>query len=496
MSAPAQERVKLRSLLLLLLAALFLRCLFYTGFFGSDEVTYLGSAIRWLNGDLRVDPYVGANRYGINLPMAASLGLFGRHEAAAALYAILASVAEVGLLAGLGAALFGARQALAAAWLLALTPMHIHLAGRLLADPPMALAVTASFLFFFRGQLLRERWAFLLAGLAAGWAFWIKPVGMFYLGVFLLVPLLTRRWDWRWMQMLMGLLIMVGLNCLFFGWLSGDALYLFRAMADRHDSGHLAEAFAAGRKTDAAGYYLSYLFFKGYHTALLGPLALIGLWLTRRGGPEVPALRLWLIGLLILLSLLPVSLSPLTLVPKQTNYMTMFLAPLALAAAPAVLALGRWLWLPIASLTLLLAALLQNDVAVFTANSHALVALARQHPEQPIWTGTNAYRAARFDAALNGKMDQVRSLDEWRPGQHGWVWLDPQTLAWGKRERWRSEQELPACWRLLERRGAEAAGVGPALLRALTGLLPATWSERGERLLTPKPALLLTTEAC
>ena len=48
-----------------MLVAIFCRWLGYTGYFGSDEVTYTDSAFRMVNGDWRLDGYVGANRLGV-----------------------------------------------------------------------------------------------------------------------------------------------------------------------------------------------------------------------------------------------------------------------------------------------------------------------------------------------------------------------------------------------------------------------------------------------
>lgn len=488
-----------RQWLALLGAALLLRVVFYSGFFGSDEVSYTEAAYRLLDGDWTVASYVGSNRYGVNLPMAAMGALFGRGEWSAAVYSMACSLAEVALLAGLGARVVGVRAALAGAWLLALTPLHINLAGRLAADAPMALTLTAAFLLFFRAELSTSgrgrAWGFFLAGAVAGWGFWIKPVAVYYVALFLLVPLLVSRWRWEWMWMAVGFFGMVGANCLLFAVLAGDAMFLFKTMAERRASGYLEAELSTGASMNAPWYYLVYLFGKVYHTLWLGPLAVLGLWAARRMEAERRRLLLlWALGLLIAFSLFPVGFNPLTWVPKQTNYMSLFLAPLALLGGLALAQLPRVAPAVIAFVlvppALLLAAMQQNQVTAFTANSKALVALVRAEPQQVYWVSTNALRASTFEALVRQPLPQIRSVHDWRPGDKGRAFLDPQTLQWAQHEPFRSLDQVPACWQRLRKVEGKAEGFGPWLLNRLP--LPVAFEER----LRVNPAVLFSLEAC
>lgn len=321
--------------------ALVLRVVFYTGFFGSDEVTYVESAFKLLDGDRRVSSYVGANRYGMNLPIAAFAAVFGRNEWSAAAYSMLCSIVEVALVAWMGKRLVGERAALLAALVLACLPTHVHLAGRLMADSPLALAITASFLFFYDGEARQRRLSYFVAGCAAGFSFWIKQATVFYLLVFLLYPVLFWRLDRRWVWMVSGFCAVILINCLLFLALTGDALFIFKAMTSRQTSGYLEEEAQRGVLADSPLIYPSLLFVKVHHTWLLGCLAALGAaawWArTRRDIGSGSRLRMkqvvfWAVGLLGVMSLLPIAWKPLMFVPKQTNYMLMFVAPLCLLA--------------------------------------------------------------------------------------------------------------------------------------------------------------------
>ena len=468
----------------LMLLAVALRALAYSGFFGSDEVTYTEYGFKLLQGDWTVDPYVGANRYGINLPVALFGLLFGQNEFGAAFWSLACSVAEVGLLTWAAMRWFSLRTGIVAGVLLATLPIHVAYAGRLLADAPQALCISASFVLFFEGERRGSARAFFFAGVVAGLVFWIKQVTLFYLLVFLPYPLLFRRFDLKWAWMLLGLALTIAIHLPFFAALTGDPLYMVRILGARRGSGYLEAGLEDGSIVDGPGVYLGYLFVKVHQTWLLGPLFLAG-WVL---GPRDAAARaifrrvlLWALGLVVLLSALPISFSPLVFVPKQTNYMLMFVAPLCLVAA---LAFERWttprlawaLSLGILLPTLALALLQQASVRVFTANSRAAVEFARSRPDAAVYATTNAYRAATFNNLVEpartpvhiGSMEALATASVDRDRL---VILDTQTWAWASREPIRRLQDVPACWQREGTLAPRADGVGVRMAAAAASAL-------------------------
>jgi hypothetical protein len=164
--------------------------------------------------------------------------------------------------------------------------------------------------------------------------------------------------------------------------------------------------------------------------------------------------------MVLVLSLLPVSLRPLILVPKQVNYMLMFAAPLCL--------LGGWAldrmptaWRPWAAAFILLPAvalalLQQASVLSFTANSRGTLAFAHGHPEALVFVGTQAQRAGAFEqlvrpatavSNLRPMSDAMRDVDPAAPPRY--AVFDPNTVQWASQETVRSGQDIPACWQRL-----------------------------------------------
>ncbi len=507
-----------RTLLAVLAAAVLVRWLGYTGFFGSDEVTYIASAFRVLDGDWTVGDYVGANRLGVNLPMAAFAAVLGRNEFGAAAYSLLCSLGEVLLVTWITWRMAGRRAALCAGLLMATLPTHVHFAGRIMADAPLSLTITAAFVLFYDAE--RRRWStgFFLAGVCAGLSFTIKPVTLFVFGVLLAYPLLVRRFDARWLWMVAGLAAAMVASGLLYLALTGRFWYVFESMRNRRQSGYLEAGAAAGEIRSNAGFYLVYLFGKIHHTGLLGYLAVagaVGLLMQRLSGrPGIPGtagtagtaafLACWGLGMLLLLSLLPVSLQPLILIPKQTNYMLIFLAPLCVLGGMALARLkpaASGVLLAVAcAIGVVFALALQASVAVFTANSLATLRYAREQPAPPLHVMSNAWRAAWYEGLLNGGdapklLDIEHALSDTARATERLVVIDPETFTWDLSRPFPALAAVPACWQPVQTLQGRPTGVGVSLftaLRSVAGALPqglsAPLTGPLRRLTEPQPA--------
>lgn len=444
-----------------LLLSLVQRLYFYTGFYGSDEVTYLGAAVRALNGDFSPTNYIGSIRYGFQLPMAGLMYMFGQTEAIANLWTMLCSMVEIALVILIGSKIVGLRAAVLGGLLLGTLPLHVHYAGRLMADPPLALFMTATFLFFWLGQNSGRSIHFLLAGLAAGMVLWIKESTVVFLAIFLTFPLVFHCWNWRWSWMLLAFGVMVGANLSFFSAVAGDPLYAFRIAAGSVSAYTGADVRFAS-VIDSPLFYPQYLFAKPYHTWLLGYVALAGLLVWARlkyaRAADVASTGFvvwWGVGMLLLFSLLPVSFVPLKLITKQVNYMLMFMAPLAMLGGVALAMLGeRALALALVVIVLpaaVLSAMEKNLIEVFTANSKATVAFAQANPGATVYGSIGAQRAAYYEALVtrSGVRAPIKamlgSMDDVRPAGSAYVVFDDETASWGLAGGWRREA-APSCW--------------------------------------------------
>jgi hypothetical protein len=272
--------------------------------------------------------------------------------------------------------------------------------------------------------------------------------------------------------------------------IAGDPLHLVKVVL-----GSVKRNFVdGGQGEDGAAYYLRYLFIDLRHVGMLGFFAVASMVLVPRWMKQEAQLRtgfvfalLWWVGLLAVLSLFPVSLSPLRLTMKQSNYITLFLAPTALLAGMAIAALprtfGRLALAMCLAFGVLLGGLQQADYRAFTANSKALAAFAVQHPRAVIVGSTNnsslgsLWAEQMYPGSPRAAIISFREVSEQggtarlqlREADTNFAVLDQQTMNWfaGKTPVTRA---LP-CWQLDRTLVPTGLGLGNELAEFGSGAL-------------------------
>jgi len=461
----------------LLLFALLLRYAFFTGFFGSDDVVYVQMAYGIAQGQWEQSDYIGALRYGVNIPVAFFMMLFGASETAAALWGVITSLGEVALVFAFAQQLWGLRAAVLATLCLAVLPIHVSFATRFTADAPLAFFLTAVLVCTWMAEKRGSAVYYFLAGLAAGGVFWVKDVvfyiALFVMGVYIVV---YRRWHSRWLMSAAAALVIILINCLLFWRVHGDPWYLFTRFFPAMQGGNplnlLDRWFAGGQAAEplgpqtSAGYYVNYLLLDIRHTWLLFYMTLGGvclMWIWRRRQqfnafhwPD-GLLLVWGFGFLAVLS---------GLVLRQPNYILIFAAPFALLAGYFLASLPRnILWPSIALFaggSVILAAFQQQAIQAFTANSRASNAFAATHPQALVFAGQGARRAqiyegmvgdgsrngppmvswSRIGKVLNGQIDTA-VFPHAKGASEAFLIMDPQMAQWGDQpdSQWKKQFE-------------------------------------------------------
>ena len=493
--------------------AIALRLMFYTGFFGSDEVTYVETAFKIASGDWRASNYIGATRYGMNLPVALSIYLFGLSEASANLWPFLCSVGEVAIVFVIARWVWNASVAVASAGLLAILPLHVHFAGRMMADPPLAFFLSLSVALLLAATYTKRPISYFSAGLAWGCVFWVKEsVAILYLPVFLILNFFLNRFNGRWLWLAVGMGLAVAVNCALMFFVADNPMHVFAVM-------RAAVKKIGGIEIETSPwYYLRYLFLDIKHTFLLGFLFVAGVIFFGRNPARykdtkssVQFIVLWAFLMVGMFSFAVVSFSPVKLVMKQTNYMLIFLGPLALLAGWFLESLSRRTFILLSALvvcgSVLLAALEQQAITVFTANSKAAYVFLRAHPSAYLIGTTNNQRAVNFFSMMENRLelrDQVLSFGELESlartgsaanlktrvaGTDVFAVLDLQNVDWGDRPGTiRRLSDVPKCWQSMGKLAPAALGNGRWIshgLVAAVDFLPENQHQRITSILQP-----------
>ena len=518
--ARALDSVAWSHLAAIVCVAALLRVALLAGYFGSDDLTYLQVAIGIADGHWKTFEYVGALRYGVNLPNALFIKLFGASEFSANLWSLLCSVGEVALVFIIAHRIWGIRAAWLAGVVIGILPLHVHFGARAMADAPLAFFITLSFVLFWFAEQGRGAAWYVGAGLAAGFVFWIKEAVVIYWAVFAILALGRRTWNTKWCWFALAALLMVALNCLLMWAITGDPVHIFKIL--RAATAKYVHLF---KVETSLWYYPRYLFVDIKHVWVMPFLALAGIVLWAAQGlrqrafdPRTGYVVAWALGLFAVFSFMPISLSPLRLIAKQTNYMLIFTAPLCLLAGYALSRLrGRWLAVVLAPLvagSLMLAALEQQVVRSFTANGKAAVAFAQRHPETPVYVATNNHRAGTYAAIMRPgetPINPLRPLEaitrdlesrrtaivapEAAAAPLAYAVVDEETMNWGSSNPITTLAQIPACWERTARLEPVGYGWGKWVVDALfavVDLLPKPMVARLgpalESLRHPRPA--------
>jgi hypothetical protein len=323
----------------LLLVAIVIRLWLFRGFMGSDDVIYATRGLEVLAGLWSPSDYNGALRYGINLPIAAAVGLLGRSEGALAAWGLICSLGEIAVIYVYALRIWGTRVAVSASLVLATIPQHIDSATNITADAPFAALLTLSMVLLHFGVSSGKAVLLVGAGLAVGFAGWIKPeaaiVFSIPFGILALAFTASRR---KVLWLVFGAAAAASLNLMLFTWAFADPFYYAHVLARQIKAG---SANPASWQSYDANFYFRLLFLDGRTLWLAPMLAVLGAWFAvyaqgqaqRRTGLFTV---LWAIFLLVFFSFFVYSLSPLRLIPKQTNYAIIFAAPIAVLAGVAL----------------------------------------------------------------------------------------------------------------------------------------------------------------
>ncbi|MDX2367857.1 MAG: glycosyltransferase family 39 protein [Colwellia sp.] len=347
--------------------------LFYTGVFGSDEMTYNKAAIDFLNGESESANYIGSIRYGINIPVAFFFSIFGINEISANIWSFLCSLGEVVLVFLFTKRFFDKKTAVIAALILATIPVHLHFSGRMMADNPLSFFLALSFYWFIIAEQKNSAKYFLIAGVAFGFTYWLKAsVTVMLAPIFIIYALTTKQYNknWQWL-ILGGAIVWIG-HFLLMWVVHGNPLHHINTMLSSLDK------ITVSSSVPSYDFYLTKLFVDIRHTWLLGPLAFIGIFILRKKSQlkENKFIFIWFFWALFVLSLVSI---------QQKNYLLLFCFPLSIFAALCLSRIKPYqfllMWLP---MVLILAGLKQQDIRNFNSNSQALSSYTSQSPNQLI----------------------------------------------------------------------------------------------------------------
>ena len=402
-------------LLAVLTFASLTRLVFFPRGLGSDEIVYLTHAYHLLQGDYLHTSYIGGMRDGINAFLAASLWLFGNGVAGASGLFFACSLGQVILAYCFAHHLWGRQAALWAGLAMAVLPIEVTQAGNLNPDPYLGFVIASSIITFYFAERDDRPALYLVSGLLAGWVYWIKQVVVLYGFVFVFFGLANRRWRKGWLWFMFGAALLLIAQLGLFWVVYGDPFYFFKANYQ-----FILETHINGSNSDTSLWrYLILLFVDIYHTGLLGWLALAACMLAFRQNEQsgLQFVLIWCLGLIFIFSAFPISLWPPKFIAKQSNYLDIFMVPLALLTGWFLAQQRRGVALVLGGTMVacgvLLSAMEQQVARVVTVNGRAAAEFAEAHAGVPVFGPLTAQRQSMEERLLRGSLDTSSDIRPW-----------------------------------------------------------------------------------
>src|SRR3989344_7372920 len=143
-------------LLMILVFALALRLVFFSGADHSDSLLYYTYSDQAAKGEFKPELNHFSSRIGIIYPQALVYRIFGVNEAASNILPLIFSISGIILTFHLGKLLFNEKTGLIAAFLLSFFPLDVIYSTRFLSDLPSAVFSALSVFIFLRAEKIKN----------------------------------------------------------------------------------------------------------------------------------------------------------------------------------------------------------------------------------------------------------------------------------------------------------------------------------------------------
>lgn len=216
-------------LIVIVLFAILLRLIFFSGIDTSDSVYYTKFANDILNDKFPSETTQLNARIGLLIPVAISYSIFGVNDFSSTLFPLLASIFGIILIFHFGKFLFNEKVGLVAAFLLSFFPLDVLYSTRLLSDLPSAFFSGLSiFLFLKAEKIVRKSNSYLfyiLSGASLGIAFTIREMAIIMLLFFLVYVLYKKEFKWSYILIGTGFLLILIIETGFFYYYTGNPFF-------------------------------------------------------------------------------------------------------------------------------------------------------------------------------------------------------------------------------------------------------------------------------
>ena len=180
----------------IVLFALLLRLIFFSGVDPSDDLFYAQYANDISKGTYSAPDIHHGTRLGLLYPVSFFYTLFGVNDFSSTILILLSSIGGIILIFYFGKEFFNEKVGLMAAFLLSFFPLDVVFATKLLPDLPATFFVSLGVFFFLKGEKekanTRRNISYIISGFAIGFAYLIKELSIL-IAIFFVIYILFYK---------------------------------------------------------------------------------------------------------------------------------------------------------------------------------------------------------------------------------------------------------------------------------------------------------------
>jgi 4-amino-4-deoxy-L-arabinose transferase-like glycosyltransferase len=220
-------------LLFVVVIALVMRMVFFTGLFAVDDFNYLRHAAQFWKGcyDLGKISYWHGTRFLVFVPVSFSFALFGVSEITAVLWSLVASLCVLVLIFKIGKILHSREAGFYAALLGSALPVMVNESTWVTPGPVAELVIGVSVLLFLKGENSRFRrgWLLFFSGVAFALIAFAGNIGLVSAAFFVLSYLFYKRGDLAgYGRFFLGLALVIASGAMLYWVETGNPLTLVK----------------------------------------------------------------------------------------------------------------------------------------------------------------------------------------------------------------------------------------------------------------------------
>jgi len=320
-------------LVLILIFALVIRLIFFSGVWSSDSLFYSEFADMLSKGDTS---FIGKNhfaqRLGIIFPTSILYSIFGVNEFSSNIWVLLISLGSIVLIYKFGKLFFSEKVGLLSAFLLSFFPLEVVYSTTLMGDLPSIFFLALSVYLFLKSEKINKKISSdvlcFFSGLSLGISYLIREMSVLIGLFFLIYVIYNKKIKSRYFLIALGFILMFSIEFLYLLSATGNP-FLRYSVTISEEVAILTESpyYARGSFPFSLAHY-PYIIFTHKLLGLFYPFIFIAIFyciVYRK--KETYNLLFWFIPLLLYISFGSASLTTYTLIPPDPRLLAIITFP-------------------------------------------------------------------------------------------------------------------------------------------------------------------------